>query len=140
MGYKTKVVRATKAVPEWRLQAAQVRALRAMPEFCRRFTLAGDQNAGRRGKQTAAIAKATGMTPGEHDLRIYLEGGRLGLIENKAENGRLSPEQRDRHALLARLGFGYQAVIKAATEADAADMAMATVRGWLAANDNGEVK
>lgn len=136
----TRVVKATKATPEWRLQAAQVRALRALPEFNKRFTLAGDQNAGRRGKQTAAIAKATGLTPGEHDVRIYLEGGRLGLIENKAEKGRLSPEQRDRHALLARLGFGHQAVIKAAMEADAALQAVSTVMGWLAANDNQKVE
>src|ERR1700744_5010959 len=87
----TRVVRSTTTVPEWRLQAAQVRALRAMPEFNKRFTLAGDQNAGRRGRKAAAIASATGMTPGEHDLRIFMEGGRLGLIENKAEKGRLSP-------------------------------------------------
>jgi hypothetical protein len=137
----TRVVRTSKAVPEWRLQAAQVCALRALPEFNKRFTLAGDQNAGRRGKQTAAIAKATGLTPGEHDLRVYLEGGRLGLIENKAEKGRLSPEQRDRHALLDRLGFHRQAVIKAATEAASAAEAVSTVMGWLgetpvAANDN----
>src|SRR4051794_6978046 len=77
----TRVVRATAAVPEWKLQAAQVRALRALPEFNKRFTLAGDQNAGRLGIQTAAIAKATGLTSGEHDLRVYLDGGRLGLIE-----------------------------------------------------------
>lgn len=109
-----------------------------MPEFGRRFTLAADMAAGKRGWQNAAIAKATGMVAGEADLRCYLDGGRLGLIEFKAENGRLSPEQRDRHALLARLGFGHQAVIKAATEADAADMAMSTVRRWLATNDNGE--
>lgn len=136
----TQVVRRTDSTPEWRLQAAQVRALRALPEFNKRFTLAGDQNAGRRGIQTAAIAKATGLTSGEHDLRVYLEGGRLGLIENKAEKGRLSPEQRDRHALLARLGFSYQVVIKAATEADSATQAVSTVLGWLAANDNGKGK
>jgi hypothetical protein len=145
MGWKTtklrngtRVVRATASIPEWKLQAAQVRALRAMPEFGRRFTLAGDQNAARRSRQGATIAKATGMTAGEFDLRIYLEGGRLGLIENKTEKGRLSPEQKDRHALLARLGFHRQAVIKAATEADSAAQAIAVVRGWLAANDNVE--
>lgn len=136
----TRVVRRTDTVPEWKLQAAQIRALRAMPEFGKRFTLAGDQNAARRGVQTAAIAKATGMTPGEHDLRLYLEGGRLGLIENKAEKGRLSPEQKDRHALLYRLGFTLQAVIKAATEDDAAEQAVATVKGWLAGNDNQKVE
>jgi hypothetical protein len=96
--------------------------------------------AGRRGWQTATIAKATGLVKGEADLRVYLEGGRLGLIEFKAANGRLSPEQKDRGALLARLGFGMQAVVKATTEADAALQAVACVRGWLAGNDNGETE
>lgn len=123
-------------MPEWKLQAAAVRALRALPEFGRRFTLAADMAAGRRGWQTATIAKATGLVAGEHDLRVYLEGGRLGLIEFKAAKGRLSPEQKDRGALLARLGFTYQAVIKAATEADAALQAVSVVRGWLVGNDN----
>lgn len=107
-----------------------------MPEFGKRFTLAADMAAGRRSVQTAAIAKATGLTPGEHDLRLYMEGGRLGLIEYKTAGGRLSPEQRDRGALLFRLGFQLQAVIKATSEADAASQSVACVRGWLAANDN----
>lgn len=132
----TRVVRRTDTVPEWKLQAAAVRSLRAMPEFGRRFTLAADMAAGRRGRKNAAIAKATGLVAGEHDLRVYLEGGRLGLIEFKAAKGRLSPEQRDRGALLARLGFGYQTVVKATTEADSAIQAVSVVRGWLSANDN----
>lgn len=132
----TRVVRATNATPEWKLQAAAVRALRALPEFGKRFTLAADMAAGRRGWQTATIAKATGLVRGEADLRIYLEGGRLGLIEFKAVKGRLSPEQKDRGVLLARLGFVYQAVIKATSEADSAAQAVSVVRGWLAGNDN----
>lgn len=127
----------TKApVLEWCLQAAQVRALRSMPEYGVRFAIAGDFNAGRRSPQQSIQAKATGLTSGEHDLRIYLEGGRLGLIENKGEKGRLSPEQKDRHALLGRLGFNLQAVVKASTEEEAANAGVALVRKWLAANDN----
>jgi len=143
MGWKTtrlrngtKVTRATSETPEWKLQAAAVRAMRAMPEFGKRFTLAGDMAAGRRGWQTATIAKATGLVKGEADLRLYLEGGRLGLIEYKAAKGRLSPEQKDRSALLARLGFTMQAVVKATSEADAAAQSLAVVRGWLVGNDN----
>ncbi len=132
----TRVVRRTDTVPEWRIQAAAVRALRALPEFGRRFTLAADMAAHKRRPQDATIAKATGLVPGESDLRVYLEGGRLGLIEFKAATGRLSPEQKDRGALLARLGFGYQTVVKATTEADAAEQAVACVMGWLAGNDN----
>lgn len=143
MGFKTtrlrngtRVVRATNTTPEWKLQAAAVRALRALPEFGKRFTLAADMAAGKRGRQNAAIAKATGLVAGEADVRLYMEGGRLGLIEFKAAKGRLSPEQKDRGALLARLGFTHQAVVKAATEPDAALQAVSVVSGWLAGNDN----
>jgi len=133
----TKVTRLVATVPEWRLQAAAVRALRAMPEFGKRFTLAADMAAGRRSRQNASIMKATGLVRGEADLRLYMEGGRLGLIEFKAAKGRLSPEQKDRGALLARLGFVYQTVIKATTEADSAAQSVAVVRGWLVGNDDG---
>lgn len=119
-------------VPEWRLQAAQCRRLRSMPEHGRLFLIAGDQNAARRGPQAAVQAQATGMTPGEPDLRVYLSGGRVAFIENKTLNGRLSPEQRDRHEAMAALGH-IVAVVKAGTEADAADQAEALVRGWIAA-------
>jgi hypothetical protein len=129
---------------EWVLQAAGVRALRAMPEYAATvsavkpgtFTLAGDFNSARRGRQESMKAKATGLTPGEHDLRLYLSGGRMGLIEYKAAKTPVSGEQRKRHALLAALGFTRQAVLRVASEAEAASMAVATVRGWLAANDN----
>lgn len=102
-----------------------------MPEHGRMFLIAGDQNAARRGPRAAVEAQATGMTPGEPDLRVYLPDGRLGLIENKTLKGRLSPAQRDRHAALAALGHPV-AVIHAGTEADAADQAEALVRSWLA--------
>lgn len=130
-GTRVVLAAANDNTPEWRLQAAQVRRLRSMPEHGRLFLIAGDQNAARRGPRAAVEAQATGMTPGEPDLRVYLPGGRLGLIENKTPKGRLSPAQRDRHAALARLGHPV-AVVKAATEADAADQAEDLVRGWLA--------
>ena len=136
----TKVTRAVAGVLEWQLQAEAVRRLRAMPEFNKRFTFAGDMAAARRTRQGATIAKATGLTPGEHDLRIYLEGGILGLIEMKAGKGVVKPVQRDRHALLHRLGFHRQAIVKATTEADAAMQVVSIVRGWLAANDNQKVE
>ncbi|GHC61519.1 VRR-NUC domain-containing protein [Limoniibacter endophyticus] len=124
---------------EWELQAAQVRALRALPEYAATarsvgpgmFTLAGDQNAAKRGPKARAEAIAAGMTPGEHDLRIYMFGGRLGLIENKVGKAKLLPAQEARHPLLAALGFDKQAVIRAVTEEDAARQAVELVRGWL---------
>lgn len=129
----TRVVRASNDnVPEWRLQAAQVRRLRAMPEFGRQFLLAGDMASGKRGPRAQVEAKATGLTPGEPDLRVYLAGGRLLLIENKTLKGRLSPEQIARHEDLKRIGHPVL-VIRAATEADAAEKAESAVREALGA-------
>lgn len=69
------------------------------------LTVAGDQNAAKRGWAAQAIAKATGMTPGEPDVRVYLSGGRLVLLELKRLKGRLSEAQQDRHSRLMELGF-----------------------------------
>lgn len=122
---------------EWKLQAAQVRALRAMPEYGRQFLLVGGMEAGRRGRQEAVKAKATGLTAGHPDLTIFLPAGKVGMIENKNAEGRLSLAQRTRHAALAKIGH-HVVVIKASTEAEAAERAVAQVRAWLAANDNEE--
>lgn len=122
-------------VLEWRLQAAAVRALRNHPAYGQTFTLAADMNSARRGPQAQMQAKATGLAPGEPDLRIYVAGGRLFSIEYKAARGRLSPEQVARHELLARLGFTV-AVVKAVTEDEATEKTLALLAGWLPENDN----
>ena len=124
-------VKVTDAAPkEWEMQAAQVRALRAMPEYGKQFLLAGDQNSAKRGPRAQMEAAAAGMTPGEADLRIYLAGGQLRMIENKVGKGRLSPAQVDRHAALARLGHAIE-VVRADTCAGAAVRAVELVRGWM---------
>ena len=124
-------VQVTDAEPkEWELQAAQVRRLRSMPEYGKLFLLAGDQNSAKRGPRAQMEAIAAGMTPGEADLRLYLIGGQLRMIENKVGRGRLSPAQVERHAALARLGFVVE-VVRAVGEREAADKAEALVRGWL---------
>ncbi|MBY5553736.1 VRR-NUC domain-containing protein [Rhizobium leguminosarum] len=129
-------VKVTDAAPkEWELQAAQVRALRAMPEYGKQFLLAGDQNSAKRGPRAQMEATAAGMTPGEADLRIYLAGGQLRMIENKVGKGRLSPAQIDRHAALARLGHPVE-VVRADACAGAAVRAVELVRGWLAEASN----
>ncbi|MBZ9888110.1 VRR-NUC domain-containing protein [Mesorhizobium sp. BR1-1-3] len=129
-------VTAKPALPEeWELQAAQCRALRAMPEYGKVFLFAGDQNSAKRGPRAQAQATAAGMTPGEADMRCYGTGGQLLMWENKVGNGRLSPAQVARHAALARLGHNV-VVLRAVTEDDAAAQAVGLVRGWLAANDN----
>lgn len=128
---------------EWRVQAAAVRALRQLPEHGRRFTLAADMNAARRSPQQATKDKATGLTAGEPDLRVYLDRGRLYSLEFKGARGRLSPAQVERHALLRKLGFTVE-VVKAATAEEGAERAVELVRGWLAvpvaANDNEPAK
>lgn len=142
-----KVTTRLAAPKEWELQAAQVRALKAMPEYGKRFALAGDQNAAKRGPRAQAEAIAAGLTPGEADVRIYLDGGRLRMIENKVGRAPLTDSQRVRHPLLAALGHPVE-VVRATTEEEAAARAVKLVRGWLsegvvgdgrgAANDNGK--
>lgn len=126
----TKVTVSDAAPKEWEGQAAQVRRLRAMPEYGKQFLLAGDQNSAKRGPRAQMEAIAAGMTPGEADLRLYIAGGQLRMIENKVGKGRLSPAQVDRHAALARLGFVVQ-VVRFDTVHEAADKAEALVRDWL---------
>lgn len=128
----TKVTVSDAAPKEWEGQAAQVRRLRAMPEYGRRFLLAGDQNSAKRGPRAQIEAIAAGMTPGEADLRLYLAGGHLRMIENKVGKGRLSPAQVERHAALKRLGFTVE-VVRFDAVHEAADKAEALVRGWLLA-------
>lgn len=130
----TRVTRTTikpRAVQEYQIQAAAVRALRKQPEFGKRFTLAADMAAGKRSRQASVIAKATGLVPGEPDLRVYIAPGRLCLIEFKAGKGRESADQIDRIALLDTLGFTVE-VLKAETEAEGAEKAVRLVQGWLA--------
>ncbi|MBO1040425.1 VRR-NUC domain-containing protein [Brucella pituitosa] len=123
---------------EWELQAAQIRSLRKMPEYVHTardvrpgtFTLAGDQNAAKRGPKARAEALAAGLTPGEADVRIYLYGGVLRQIENKVGKAKLEPSQITRHPLLDALGFPV-VVVRAVTEADAAEQAVRLVKGWL---------
>lgn len=137
---------------EWRLQAEAVRRLRARPDYTASpdatgtFTLAGDFNAARRSPKEATKAKATGLTPGEPDVRVYGQHGRLLLIEIKAENGKPSDEQIGRHALL--IGLGYTVVtVHATSPEECADLVEAAVEEWLAAgrvatpaNDNGPAR
>lgn len=120
---------------EWRLQAAAVRALKAMPEYQRQFLLAGDMASGKRGPKAQMQALATGLTPGDPDLRIYLPDGRVAFIEYKTTAGRLSPAQRQRHADMARMGHTVE-VVAAATEDECAAATVSLVRGWLAGNSN----
>lgn len=126
----TKVTVKAAPVEEWLLQHEQIRHLRNMPEYGKSFLLVGGMEAGKRSKREQVKAKATGLTAGHPDVTIFLPGGKCGFIENKAENGRLSPEQIKRHADLRSIGHIVE-VVKASTPAEAADAAVTMVRGWL---------
>ena len=122
---------------EWRLQAAAVTELRRMVDRGSPILFAGDMGGVPMTQRTASIAKLTGLEKGEPDLRVYLPGGRTCLIEYKGEKGRVSPEQKIRHATMKSLGFTVE-VVKAASEPEAASRTVELVSGWLAeaANDN----
>ncbi|MBZ9943457.1 VRR-NUC domain-containing protein [Mesorhizobium sp. BR1-1-13] len=124
----------TKAAPmlEEDMQAAMVARLRKMPEYGKRFLFAGDMNAERRGHKARTKALKTGMAAGEPDLRIYGEGGRLLLIENKVGNSPLTDSQEKRHPALAAIGHRV-VVLRAVAPDEAANRAVSLVRDWLAA-------
>tara|TARA_R110000868_G_scaffold40447_1_gene139513 strand:- start:2487 stop:2906 length:420 start_codon:yes stop_codon:yes gene_type:complete len=128
-----------KPILEWRLQAAAVKRLKHTPEYLAgRFLFAGDQNAGKRGPQAATIAKATGLAPGDPDMRIYLGGGVLRMIELKRKGGVLTPAQKIRIPALRALGHTVE-IVERETEDEMADAIEALVMRWLkmqAANEN----
>lgn len=128
---ETKVTVSQAKPLEWMLQAAQVRALRKLPEYGRRFLLASGMEAGKRGSTATAQAQAAGMTAGNPDLTIYLPGGLVCLIENKVGKAALEPSQVVRHPALAAIGHPVT-VIRAVTEEDAARQAVELVRSRLA--------
>ncbi len=121
-------------VPEWKLQASAVSALKRQGWP---ILTAGDMAAGRRSPRAAALAKVTGLEAGDPDLRVMLPNGRLGQIEFKAKGGSLSAVQKARHKALAALGHEV-VVIKAETEEAAVASTLAVVASWLGlpANDN----
>lgn len=125
---KTKMLEAN--VLESDLQAAQVSALKGHKHYGKRFTLAGDMGAGKRGPKAIADALRTGLESGEPDLRLYFQGGRLVSIENKAKRTPVSPDQIARHALLRQLGFEVH-VIKSTTEDEATRAVLAIVDAIL---------
>ena len=108
------------------LQTAQCVALRMSPLYGKAFLFAGDMSAAKRGPKAQAMASRTGMIAGEPDLRIYLNGGGLLLIENKTNKGKLSNWQIKRHKELAMLGHDV-VVIYAETPNDAVSKMWAAI-------------
>lgn len=119
-------------VPEWRFQAEVVARLHALEAAGLPFTCAGDMNRAKRNRREAMEAKATGLTAGEADVRIYIAGGRLLSIELKTPDGSRSKAQRARHARLVALGFEVLTIAAPTPEA-MADRVEAEVRTRLPA-------
>ena len=82
---------------EWELQAYIIQEARRA-----KYVVAGDMNAG---KRNPGQAKATGILAGEPDMRFYLEGPRLVLIELKTKKGIVSEGQLKHHDKLKLFGF-----------------------------------
>lgn len=128
---KNGVTVASEAPPlEWEMQAAQCRALKAHADYGKLFVFAGGLEGVKTSKRTATISKATGMTAGHPDLTLFIAGGHAAFVENKTMTGRLSPEQKERHALLTAMGFTVQ-VIRANSCADAVAQMLAFVNERL---------
>jgi hypothetical protein len=117
-------------IPEWKYQAEVISRLHKLEDAGLPFTCAGDMNRGKRGRRAQMEAKATGLTAGEPDIRIYMVGGRLFSIELKTPRGSRSKEQRKRHALLISLGFEI-ITIAGKTPEELADAVEALVRSRL---------
>jgi hypothetical protein len=116
-------------VPEWKIQAAIMARFHQMEDEGFPFTTAGDLNGVRLSARQAQKAKLTGMTAGETDIRIYMDHGRLKMIELKAKGGKRSDVQIARHALLKSLGFEV-VTVKATDEQDGIDQCVAWVNKW----------
>jgi hypothetical protein len=117
-------------IPEWRYQAEVISRLHKLEDEGLSFTCAGDMNRAKRGRRAQMEAKATGLTAGEPDIRVYMAGGILFSIELKTPNGRRSKDQIKRHALLTKLGFEI-ITIAGRTPEELADAVEALVRSRL---------
>lgn len=93
-------------IPESALQEAAVEALES---YLRRnpdtFAFAAGLEGLPMSPRKRAQMRAQGMAAGEPDLRFYLPRGRLLSIELKGDGGTRNKAQKERHALLERLGF-----------------------------------
>lgn len=124
----TTILPSAKPLQEWHLQAAAVTALRRARKQGWPIRIAGDMNAGKRGRTAAGIAAATGLAAGEPDLRIYLPKARVLLIEYKRPKvkgkhaaGKRSPDQIEAHDELTALGHDVITLTPADESAAAAE-------------------
>lgn len=118
-------------IPEWKLQEAICADLDARIRNGAPFAYAAGLEGVRLRPSQREAMRAQGMTAGEPDLRFYLPGARLLLIELKADKGTVSPVQKARHALLRAFGFDVH-VVRASTPQEACAAVWAIVGAALA--------
>ncbi|MGY6251502.1 VRR-NUC domain-containing protein [Bosea thiooxidans] len=88
------------------MQAAAVKWLRRYQQAGWPIRVEGDMNSARRTLKEAGQAKAMGLNPGTPDLRVYMPGARLLMVEYKrGTKGKRSQEQIDTHDQLTEWGF-----------------------------------
>ena len=92
-------------VKEWELQAYVSTQLKRM-----NILHHGDQNAGKRGPQAAAMMKATGACRGWPDMVIVPYPDVIVFVEFKTGRGSLSKEQKELHENMQLLGFPVKVV------------------------------
>jgi hypothetical protein len=120
----------TAKAKEWTLQAAAVTALRRARKMGWPIRIAGDMNAAKRSLGEIGRAKATGLNPGEPDLRVYMAPARLVQIEFKRTGEFTSGDQDDAHAELRAMGFDVT-VLTPANDDEAAAMTLALIADRL---------
>lgn len=117
--------RVSNRVPEWRLQVEQVAECERLRALGHVFTYAAGLEGVPLTPKKRGEMRLQGMMAGEPDLRFYFPGPRLVLLENKADGGSLSKDQKARHALLRSLGFDVRvAKMKTTDEARAVILAL----------------
>ncbi|WP_047308805.1 hypothetical protein [Rhodopseudomonas palustris] len=117
-------------IPEWRYQAAVIARLHKLEDEGLPIACAGDMNRAKRNRRERMEAKVTGLTAGEPDIRVYMPFGLLLSIELKTPKGCRSKDQKERHALLAKLGF-IVLTLAAETPEELADIVEFEVRSRL---------
>jgi hypothetical protein len=127
------------AASEKVLQTHAVAALMKLQLSGCPILFAGDMAGSRRTPAEQLWAKATGLVPGEPDLRVYGPSGRTLFLELKTKSGQVSPEQLARHRAMRALGHQIE-ILRASTGDEAATRATELVQRWLDAPLHMEVR
>jgi hypothetical protein len=123
---------AKRKYPEQKLQIGVAYHFKKLEAEKGGFTFFCVPNGVPRDKREASLFKALGVRPGVHDLVFLLTGGKTVLIELKAQDGRLSEDQKTFHALADSLGHrSYTVTASDATEGINIVYGILAENGWV---------